>query len=236
MNTLPAFTLAIEQGADGVELDVWRTRDGQLVVIHDDTVDGTTDGHGSVHAFTLAELKALDAGAWFGPQYAGTRIPTLDEVFAALPDTAIINVEIKKIDNETAATDGIEQLVADCILRHNAQHRVIVSSFSTHALRHFRAATPSVFIMIAYLYIDGSAEAQTGDLYDNLPFTHPYHELLTADTVTAVRAEGRYVNTWTVNDSVRMHDLLAFGVTGLITDRPDVGVAARQTWQAAQQS
>src|SRR5690606_40107102 len=81
-NTLAAIRLALEKGADGFELDVHRTRDGHLVVCHDETVDRTTDGTGAIGAMTLAELKRLDAGRWFDERFAGERIPTLDEVWA----------------------------------------------------------------------------------------------------------------------------------------------------------
>nr|MCU0514644.1 glycerophosphodiester phosphodiesterase [Anaerolineae bacterium] len=127
MNTLPAFELAATQGAHGIELDVHRSRDGYPVIVHDFTVDHTTDGRGLVTALTLAELKALDAGSWFSPAFAGTRIPTLDEVFAAVGQRLYINVEIKAAHEDS---DGVEQVVADCIVRHAMQRRVLVSSFN----------------------------------------------------------------------------------------------------------
>src|SRR5436853_1370309 len=96
-NTLSAFNLAMDQGADGVELDVTLSADGVPVVIHDDTLDRTTSGHGPVGALTLAQLKRLDAGyaAQFGKQFAGERLPTLAEVFAAYGQRTFINVELK---------------------------------------------------------------------------------------------------------------------------------------------
>ena len=81
MNTIPSFELALAQGADGIELDVRLTRDGELVLMHDDSVDATTNGSGRVADLTLAEIQSLDAGAWFGEAFRGTRAPTLDEVF-----------------------------------------------------------------------------------------------------------------------------------------------------------
>ena len=84
MNTLPAYELAVTQGADGIELDVHLTKDKQIIIVHDETVDKTTDGTGNVHDMRLAELKELDAGSWFGAEFHGTRLPTLDEVFEAV--------------------------------------------------------------------------------------------------------------------------------------------------------
>lgn len=233
MNTIPSFLLAMEQGADGVELDVWRTRDGHLVVIHDDTVDSTTDGSGHIHDMTLAEVKALDAGAWFDPRYAGVRIPTLDEVFDALPTSAVINVEIKKLEDEAPDTDGIEALTAACILRHQAQDRVIVSSFNRHALRHFRQQPGTDAIPLGYLYMAGDAVSLLGDFAAQVSFLHPYHEPLTAEIVQAIRAGGRQINTWTVNERERMTALLEMGVIGLISDVPDVMRTAVDEWQRA---
>src|SRR5664279_5072772 len=83
MNTLPSFELALAQGADGIELDVRLTRDSEMIIMHDADIDSTTDRHGAVRDFTLAELQALDAGAWFNESFKGTRIPTLDQVFEA---------------------------------------------------------------------------------------------------------------------------------------------------------
>ncbi|MBC7809703.1 MAG: glycerophosphodiester phosphodiesterase, partial [Burkholderiales bacterium] len=131
MNTLPAYELAAEQGAHGIELDVHRSKDGYAVIVHDFKVDATSDGKGLVTEMTLAQLKRLDAGAWFDPKFAGTRIPTLDEVFESVGQRLFVNVEIK---SDSLETDGVEQVVADCITRHNMQSRVIVSSFNPYTL------------------------------------------------------------------------------------------------------
>jgi glycerophosphoryl diester phosphodiesterase len=95
MNTIPAFELAAQQGADGAELDVHLSRDGNPIILHDFSVDATTDGSGLARTMTLAQLKDLDAGGWFGDAFRGVRIPTLDEVFEAVGSRLYINVEIK---------------------------------------------------------------------------------------------------------------------------------------------
>ncbi|PJF42129.1 MAG: glycerophosphodiester phosphodiesterase, partial [Phototrophicales bacterium] len=126
MNTLPAFELAAQQGAIGIELDVHRSQDGQVVLMHDFTIDATTNGTGVVTEMTLAQLKALDAGSWKDERFIGTQIPTLDEVFEAVGARLFINVEIK---SKTLKTDGIEALVAQKIQQFGMKDRVIVSSF-----------------------------------------------------------------------------------------------------------
>ena len=125
-NTIPAFELAVQQGAQGIELDVHRSRDGQLVILHNFDVDETTDGSGRITEKTLAEIKALDAGSKFAPEFAGTPIPTLDEVFEAVGKRLFVNVEIK---SESVETDGVEQVVAECIRRHameSPRNRLVV--------------------------------------------------------------------------------------------------------------
>jgi glycerophosphoryl diester phosphodiesterase len=231
MNTIPSFLLAIEQGADGVELDVWLSRDGHLVVIHDDTVDGTTDGQGSVQDMTLAELKALDAGAWFNPRFAGTRIPTLDEVFNALPDDVLINIEIKKADNTSTETDGVERATAECIRQHNAQERVIVSSFSLNALERFDAVVPELPGGLAYLYLIPEQLQDVVSAAFEVAFLHPYHEIVTQELLDRHSDFAVATNVWTVNDPARMRALIELGVNGIITDMPDVAREVVNAWK-----
>ncbi len=216
MNTLPAFELAADQGAQGIELDVHRSRDGYPVIVHDFTVDHSTDGRGRVVDMTLAELKALDAGAWFDARFAGTRVPTLDEVFEAVGQRLFVNVEIKA---ETDASDGVEEVVANCISRHNMQQRVVVSSFNPHTLLRFRALLPDV--PLGFLY-----DAETLPMYGHMltqvtcEAYHPEHILI--DTDLMAQNAGYIINTWTVNDAERALVLRDLGVRGIITDAPDV--------------
>ncbi len=217
MNTIPAFELAAQQSADGVELDVWLSKDGYPVIIHDDTVDGTTDGHGNVQEMTLEQIKALDAGSYFDATFAGKRVPTLDEVFEAVGKRLIINVEIKS--NETRRV-GIEQVVADCIARHQMQRRVIVSSFDPRVLKTFREIMPEV--PIGYLFAPNYTFFP--EVMETLPHEarHPYHELLTPDYVNNLR--GYRINTWTVNEPERVKELIELGIDAIITDKPDMAV------------
>jgi glycerophosphoryl diester phosphodiesterase len=222
MNTLPSFELAVEQGAHGIELDVHRSKDGYPVIVHDFTVDATSDGTGRVADMTLAELKALDAGSYFSPQYAGTRIPTLDEVFEAVGNKLFTNVEIKSVSLET---DGVEQVVANCLARHNMKRRVIVSSFNPVTLQRFRAIMPDV--PIGFLYAADSPPSVWQVLTDT-PYEayHPHFKEVTPESIAPHLAAGRVINTWTVNEpeiAVALHEM---GVRGIITDKPDVILAA----------
>lgn len=218
MNTLEAFQLAVELGADGVELDVHRSADGRLVIVHDFTVDGSTDGTGTVTDMTLDQLKALDAGSWKDAKFKGAKIPTLDEVFEAVGQKIFINVEIKSMSIET---DGIEALVAELIERYNMADRVVVSSFNPLAIQRFKACAPHV--AIGYLTADdvpaeitAYAEGMSYEAY------HPYEKSITPELVQEKNAQGVIVNTWTVNDPVRAVELAKMGVSVIITDKPDL--------------
>ncbi|MDE2855580.1 MAG: glycerophosphodiester phosphodiesterase family protein [Chloroflexota bacterium] len=216
MNTLAAFDCARQQGADGIELDLQLSRDGHLVVIHDYTVDATTDGHGDVAEMSLAELKRLDAGAWFSAAFAGERIPTLDEVFDAFGDKLLINVEIK---SSPAWGYRADKLLAECVRRHGMSERVIVSSFDPVILRNLRQMMPAA--MMGFLYQPDMPAAHY------LPLKrlwhqarHPRQDMVDQGYMNWARAQRYFVNVWTVNDGERALELGRLGVNTIITDEP----------------
>jgi glycerophosphoryl diester phosphodiesterase len=173
---------------------------------------------------TLAELKALDAGSWFGEQFAGVRIPTLDEVFEAVGQRLYINAEIK---SETPETNGVEEVVAEVIARYDMQRRVIVSSFDPLVLQRFRAVMSDV--PIAFLYapdvpVDTPAILAGSGL--RCEARHPHESLIDIAYMDWARSEGYRVNAWTVNDPARARALRELGVDGIITDVPDVILSA----------
>ena len=140
-NTLPAFRNAFAAGADGVELDVRLTSDGELVVFHDRCLDRTSDGRGPVASQTLSHVRALDVGSWFGPSFKGETAPTLDEVFELLPHDFLINVEMKVMINEMKL---IAHRVAETIRRHQRWPSTLVASFNPVALYHLRKLDPRI--------------------------------------------------------------------------------------------
>jgi glycerophosphoryl diester phosphodiesterase len=223
MNTIPAFQLALKQGADGIELDVHLSKDGHLVIVHDFAVDQTTDGEGTVAEMTLAELKALDAGSWFDAKFTATRIPTLDEVFEAVGQKLYVNVEIKSL---APVSDGVEDAVAACITRHNMQERVIVSSFNPRVLTRFRAVSPD--IPLGYLVSPGTMAGTTQPMIlpEDYDARHLYFEMVDSTQMNWAKEYKHIVNTWTVNDPTLARQLRMLGVHGIITDKPDVIVAA----------
>jgi glycerophosphoryl diester phosphodiesterase len=227
-NTLSAFRLALEMGADGFELDVTLSADGQPVVLHDDTLDRTTDGRGPAGRLTLTELRGLDAGyrGKFEDRFAGERLPTLDEALEAAGGRAIVNIELKR---DRSRGPGLAQAVVDRLRAHGLERRVIVSSFQFSHLRRVKALAPEVPVGVLYntavfgpwlhRWLSRSFRAEAH---------HPWQVGLTAQTVAWYHAQGYRVNTWTVNDPADMRRLIAAGVDGLITDRPDVAAQMRE--------
>ncbi len=219
-NTLAAFLLAAEMGADGIELDVHLSADGQVVVIHDDTVDATTNGRGRVSAMTLAELKALDAGSWFDPRFAGERIPTLQEVFEAVGQRLLINVEIKVEAGYHPFAQEAEtvRLIKD----NNLVERVIVSSFSLASLRRVRRLDPHIALGLLYARVETPFLPTVARLLGvRFEALHPEFSLVNARYVEKARQHGLPVNAWTVNEVEHMRRLIDLGIDGIITNYPD---------------
>ena len=219
-NTLAAFRLARGLGADGVELDVQLSRDGIPVVMHDDTVDRTTNGSGAVADVVLCSLKTLDAGGWFSPGSAGEPVPTLAEVFEAVGQDLLLNLELKAVGLEQT---GLEQAVASLVARHGMESRVLISSFNPMALQRVREA--DVRLPLALLYGPQLPQETLARWVDGLrPLTalHPEYHLLNEGRLSWARQHGCRVNTWTVDEPEDMRRLLALGVDGIITDRPDL--------------
>jgi glycerophosphoryl diester phosphodiesterase len=238
-NTLAAFRLALEQGADGFELDVALSRDEVVVVIHDDTADRTTDGHGRVDAMTVAQLKQLDASlpGKFGAQFKGERLPTLEEVFLAFGAPAaggalppFINVELKR---DTSPGRQLAAQVVALIRAHGLERRVLLSSFYYDNLRRTKRLAPELPVGLLYApdeplrmlsawWFPGvRAEAQNPDAI-----------LVNALTMRWWHWRGCRVNTWTVNAEPDLRRVMRLGVDGVITNYPDVAVRARRELQS----
>lgn len=139
-NTLVAIRRAIDVGADMVEVDVTMTRDGHVILLHDETLKRTTNGKGKPFKKSLAKIRRLDAGAWFAPEFAGERIPTLAETLKIVKDRVLINIEIKS----EAVKHGVVPKVAALIVEHGMLDQVVVSSFSPEALRRMKTTAPDV--------------------------------------------------------------------------------------------
>lgn len=216
-NTLAAFRKGLELGADLLECDVHLSRDDRLVVIHDHTVDRTTDGKGRVRDLSLEELKALDAGARHGEEFAGERIPTLDEVLDLTKGRAKLSIEVKQ---GPVFYPGIEAAVVAALERAGALDDALVISFDHRALGRIRSLTKRVPVGVLYgaRPVDPVGLARAADAQALLP----QWTLVTEEDIAEARRAGLPVLPWTVNDAEQMARLLRMGVDGLTSDYPDV--------------
>jgi len=213
-NTLSAFRAAIDAKADMCELDVQLTRDGALVVIHDDTVERTTDGSGEVAELTLAELKLLDAGAKFkngAVKGKGERIPTLDEVFDVTAGKCGLNIELKG--------GGCEHLVAQIMQAREAFNDSIVSSFNWEYLKKIQQLHFN--IRIALLADDKPVDLMMNAVAMRAHAINPRWDMVTPDLCKAAHERNLKVYTWTVDADARMRALMEAGVDGIMTNYPE---------------
>lgn len=216
-NTLAAFRQAADKGAEAVEFDVKLTADGQVVVLHDQTVDRTTGGVGNVAGLTLAALRDLDAGAWFSEQFRGERIPTLDEVFDGFGRRLYMNVELT---NYATPGDDLVSRVALLVEKHGLQERVLLSSFFARNLRRARALLPQVpRALLAWRGWLGYPARACGWRGDYVAL-HPHLDDVDAGLVFRAQAAGKRLHVWTVNAEADLKNMIGLGVDGIITDDP----------------
>ena len=217
-NTIASFRLAVEQGADFIELDAKLSKDQQVMVIHDPTVDRTTNGKGKVNELTLAELKKLDAGSHFNVRFAGEKIPTLDEVFKAVGKEIFVNVELT---NYSSNNDELIPLVAEVVKTNHMEERVIFSSFLPKNLAAIQKLIPQAptailclsglagFLSRSFLFLGISPRA-----------VHPYLTDTSESLVKREHKRGRRLHVWTVNEETDIERLVKIGVDGIFTDDP----------------
>jgi glycerophosphoryl diester phosphodiesterase len=223
-NTLAGFRAARRLGAGWVELDAKLTRDGIPIVIHDETLERTTDGAGRVDSATLAEIHWLDAGRWFAPEFTGEKVPTLAEALQVIAGEGMgVNVEIKPCP-------GRERETAEASIRviretwPSTLPAPILSSFKPASLEAAKVAAPE--LPRGLLLEEFSADWRA--LADRLgcKAIHPQWSTLTAEWVAEIRRAGFACVTWTVNDPDAARKLAGWGVDCLITDAPDLIVPA----------
>jgi glycerophosphoryl diester phosphodiesterase len=221
-NTLEAFRLALSQGADGYELDVHMTKDGELVVIHDESVDRTTDGTGLVRDLTLAEIKALDASCGMDA-YRGAKIPTLREALELVRDTHhTVNVEIK---TDEWFYPELEEKCLALVQELGMEDRIIYSSFNHFTLQKIRALKPDA--KTGMLFGDIMVKAWEYAKPLNVDFLHPMKMNIWVPGFAEETAKAGYgINMWTINDEQTMLRCLDCGA-GIITNYPDVAVRLR---------
>lgn len=217
-NTLAAFELAVKQGADAIELDAKLTADGEVVVIHDQTVDRTTQGTGRVNQLTLQELKTLDAGSHFDITFRGEPIPTLSEVFEAADRSLLINIELT---NYHSPFDALPQTAVELVTRHAIASRIMFSSFNPIALLRVSYLLPEVPVgLLAFRGALGALPRSRFSSFIPHYALHPEKRDVTPELIERLHRSGKRVNVYTVNDSETMRSLISMGIDGIITDDP----------------
>ena len=215
-NTLPAFRSAYERGADGIELDVRLTRDQQLVVFHDRTLKRTGGRRGLVSNATLEEVRALDVGGWFSPDFRGERAPTLDEVFELLPSDFLINVEMKAVIHNMRF---IAHRAAEVIRRHGRWGSTLVASFNPISLWELRKIEPR--IMRAYIWSHRHPPPIRSRCFSPLVKAHWYDPAdgsYNHGLMHRIRARGVRTLAWDVDFDCNLSRMAASRLDATVTD------------------
>jgi glycerophosphoryl diester phosphodiesterase len=214
-NTLAAFRLGLEQGCDAIELDIHLSKDGEIIVIHDFTIDRTTNMKGVVNELTLLQLKQADAGCWFNSRFEGERIPTLEEVFDLVPPEVMINVEIKDSYDRM-----LEPTLVELMKRKNRVHNVVVSSFDHKSLMFLKLLLPEVKIGLLYEINPGSHVNLATGLGVPVFSLHPNFKRINREDIREALHKGIEVFPYTINDTSKMRQAIEYGASGIITDFP----------------
>jgi glycerophosphoryl diester phosphodiesterase len=202
---------AVEAGADLAELDVRLTRDDQVVLMHDRTIDRTTNGMGELCDFSLEELRALEAGSWFGEEFDGEPIPTLREVIQYSKGRLKLNIEIKVSREEPT----IAAAVVDLIRSEECGDDCLITSFSRETVEEVKRIAPE--IRVGFIFgRDYPADVFEGEW----EILSANHEVVDAAFVARARETGKSVHVWTVDDREEMIRLIELGVDGIISNRP----------------
>lgn len=223
-NTLVAFEEAVRVGSDGIELDVHLSKDGELVVIHDETIDRTTNGSGSVHALTLSELKQFSAGSWFNSTFLQQTIPTLEEVLRLLIKLdfqGILNIELK---TDVIEYQGIVKKCLDLQEQLVLPFSIVYSSFNPRSLLEVKQLRPKQEVAFLFESVE-MASTEFGDL--EIDAWHPDRRLL--DWALSHNVQHFPLRVWTVNQTDQIHQCLDLKVAAIFTDFPEKALIIRDS-------
>lgn len=220
-NTIAAFDKAVEMKADYIEIDVQRSKDGELVIIHDTTVDRTTEGTGYVKDLTFEQLRNLDAGSWKGEQFSGEKIPTFDEILDRYHGKIGILIELKAPE----LYPGIEESVAEELKERNLDkpqnEKTIIQSFNFESMKKMNELLPKVPIGVLTSSKAHTTEQALKDFAAYADYFNPSYGIVTKDLVHQVHSLGMKISSWTVRSHESADFLLDMGVDAIITDYPD---------------
>lgn len=216
-NTIAAFEKAVEVGAHGIECDVQMTRDGKLVICHDEALDRTSNGKGLIKDMTYADIRALDAGGWFDAQFAGAKVPLLEELLELiLKNGMYLNIELK---NGIVLYEGMEDKVVDMVKGFGLQDKTIFSSFNHYSIYDMKKKYPELFT--GALYMEGLYQPWNYLKEIGCDCAHPFYMAARPEMVEGYKQNGITVNVFTVDDPNAAAFLVKSGVEGIITNYPE---------------
>lgn len=218
-NTMAAFERAITIKADGIETDVHLSKDGKIVICHDEKVNRTTNGSGYIMDHTWKELQALDAGSWFAPEFSKETIPSLEDLFELVSKTdLLLNIEVK---TDKVFYPQIEEKVLELLKKFDLIDRALISSFNFQTLLKVKAIVPQ--IATAAIMKNPNKVSNLWEIIADLKVSaiHPCYLYLTTEMIDEARKRGLQVNTWTPNQPEEIRALLKSGTHGVITDFPE---------------
>jgi glycerophosphoryl diester phosphodiesterase len=216
-HTRAAFERALALGVDMIELDVQLSRDGELVVMHDLTLDRTTSGRGLVRAHELAALRALDAGSWFAPEFAGEGVLSLREVLQLVRGRARLNAEIKA---PAADWEELARRLVALLRQFEVLDSTVISCFEPKALEKVRRHAPDAELGVLWQQTDFSDAWRWAGVL-GAASVHPHWMLISEGVMHAAREQGLHILAWTVNEVETMRRLSQIGVDGIISDFPE---------------
>ncbi len=225
-NTMEAFKFAYKMKADGIELDVQLTKDGQAVVVHDETIDRVSNGKGYVKDYTLRELRELDFGVSMS-KFKNLKIPLLTDVFEEFKNTDFqFNIELK---NNIVEYMLLEDIVNKYLIDFNLIEKTICSSFNHKSMIKLKHINQN--IKIAFLYTDRLYQPYRYLDGYGIKFAHPVHYICTEDELKQHQFMGQVVNIWTVNSGSEIRRFCDMGVDGIITNKPDLAIEIKHDYR-----
>lgn len=217
-HTFAAYDLALEMGADYLEQDLQLTSDGVLVCMHDDTLARTGGRPDRVDSLTLAELREVDVGSWFGERFAGARVPALQEVFERYEQSTRYYIETKDPDS----ADRMEERLVELLRAHDLLGRVLIQSFSQVSLRKVRALEPELPLIQLIGHRGSAAIRDRLDEFAEYAFgVGPHKHSADAELIDAAHARGLHVHPWTLNETDEIERARELGADGVFTNFPD---------------
>ena len=226
-NTLASIKASLEYSPDRIEVDIQQSKDGIIYILHDETLDRTTNGTGLMKNYNADELNKLEAGSFFSDEFKNEKIPTLDEAFELINGQSVFLIEIK-MDGDFYP--NIEESLVKTIQKYNAHSWVIVHSFNTKALETIHALDSTITLhklfiaklnFIPMLY-DGKIFWQNLSAFDYCTEFGVYSSFINPHLVKVIHENGQKINAWTVNDTIEAQRLINMGVDGIITDVPNL--------------